>query len=89
MARMNKIILDTQEPPDRNGIFDGDSFNDLEFRAWLGTVSTYPKITLRSYQKNKLISKIKKMSEKNYASIGIKELSPTRIEIIFKGRQWV
>ena len=89
MARINKIIFDTQEPPDRNGLFDGDSFNDLEFRAWLNTVATYPRIRLRSYQKNKLIAKIKKMSEKNFARIGIKELSPTRIEIYFKGRKWV
>ncbi len=82
-------MLDTQIPPDKNGAFDGDSFNELEFKAWLGTVTTYPKITLRSFQKNKLIFKIKNLSKKNYAHVSIKELSPTRIEIIFKGRKWV
>lgn len=82
-------MFDTQVPPDKNGTFDGDSFNELEFRAWLGTVATYPKIRLRSFQKNKLISKIKRLSEKNYTVLLIREISPTTIEIIFQGLKWV
>jgi hypothetical protein len=49
---MNKIIFDTQMPPDFGGVFDGDSFGEMEFRAWVNTATTYPKIKLRSINKN-------------------------------------
>ena len=38
----NKIILDTQTPPDFGGVFDGDSFGEMEFLAWCRTAPTYP-----------------------------------------------
>lgn len=84
-----KIIFDTQEPPDRNGVFDGDSFNELEFKAWLGTVTTWPRLKLRSYNKNSLIYKIKKLRKANGVDLILKHITPTIIEIEFNGKKWV
>ena len=85
---MDKIIFDTQEPPDRGGIFDGDSFQEMEFRAWSNTATTYPKIKLRASSKSNLILRIKKMRKKYGIDLTYKHISPTTIEITFLGRKW-
>lgn len=85
---MNKIIFDTQTPPDFGGVFDGDSFGELEFRAWVNTATTYPKIKLRSTNKNDLIVRIKKMRKNKGIELELKHISPTTIEITFTGKKW-
>jgi hypothetical protein len=85
---MDKIIFDTQTPPDFGGIFDGDSFQEMEFRAWCNTATTYPKIKLRSSNKGNLIQRIKKLRVKNGIELSISHISGSTIELTFYGRKW-
>lgn len=85
----NKIILDTQTPPDFGGVFDGDSFGEMEFLAWCRTAPTYPSIKLRSSNKNNLIYRIKTMRKRNGIELRLNHISATTIEIIFHGRKWI
>jgi len=83
--RHDAIIHDTQTPVDNNGIFDGDSFNDMEFKAWLNTVYTYPRIRLWSRQYKNLNAKVKAMARKFEVRISIERKNYTTLEVIFRG----
>lgn len=83
-----KTILDTKIPPDFGGVFDGDSFGEREFLAWCRTATTYPKIKLRTSNKNNLIYSLKTMRKRHGIELYINHISQITVEITFQGKKW-
>lgn len=81
--RHDAVQMDTQTPPDNNGVFDGDSFKEIEFGAWLGTVYTYPRIKLRSQNRTNLKARLKAMSRYYSVRISLKDIDIRTVELTF------
>jgi len=81
---MNEVKM----PPDKNGIFDGDSFYEQEFKAWCYTCGTFNVIKLRTWNINLLKSRLKMYEEKYKNKILYKQLSRNLLELHYLGKDW-
>lgn len=75
-------------PPDKNGIFDGDSFYEQEFKAWCYTCDTYNRIKLRTWNISLLISRLNVYEKKYRNKILYKQLSRNLLELQHLGAYW-
>ena len=82
-------MKETRVPPDKNGIFDGDTFFKSEFDAWCYTCGTFNKIKLRTWNINFLIQRLKQYEEESRSKILYKQLSRNLLELHYLGENWV
>jgi hypothetical protein len=81
-------MKDQKIPYDNNGVFDGDSFYELEYNAWISTCGTFNVIKLRSWNMNFLKERLNKYGEKSRSKILYKQHSKHLLELHYLGKNW-